>query len=114
MHKLLAIGALGLSALMAPLGSQAHVDVGVSIGVPLYGAPYYYAPGPVWRGPAVVYREVPRPYYGPRYYYGGYHDYRGRPYQRGYREGYRDGRHDGRRSPRGDWRDRDDGYRHRH
>lgn len=95
MYKILAVVTLAASALLAPLSSQAHVDVGVSIGVPFYGAPYYYAPAPVWRGPAVVYRDYPRPYWGSRYYPA-------RPYYRGYRDGYRDGRYDDRR--RGDWR----------
>jgi len=114
MLKLLAIGTLGLASMLVPFTSQAHVDVGVSIGVPFYGAPYYSAPAPVWRGPAVVYREYPRPYYynGPGYYPGAYYarPY-ARPYDRGYRQGYRDGRRDDRRDDR---RWRDDGYRHRH
>ncbi len=113
MYKLFAIASLGLAALVAPVESQARVDVGVSIGVPLYGAPHYYAPGPVWQGPTVVYRDYPRPYYAPRYYDGGYY---GRPYYRGYRDGYRDHRHDDRHDRgRGRGHDRhDDDHRHRH
>ena len=109
MYKFFAIASLGLAALVAPVESQARVDVGVSIGVPLYGAPYYYAPGPVWHGPAVVYRDYPRPYYAPRYY--------GRPYYRGYRDGYRDHRRDDRHyrgRGRGHDRHHDNGRGHRH
>jgi len=109
MYKFFAIASLGLAALVAPIESQARVDVGVSIGVPLYGAPHYYAPGPVWHGPAVVYRDYPRPYYAPRYY--------GRPYYRGYRDGYRDHRRDDRHyrgRGRGHDRHHDNGRGHRH
>jgi len=99
MHKLLALAGLGLASLLAPASAHAGVDVGIAIGVPLYGSPYYYAPGPVWHGPAVVYHDYYRPRYydAPRIYYG-------RPYYRGYRDGYRDR----------DWHDRGRGRGHDH
>lgn len=126
MYKLFAVTALGLSSLLSAPTAQAGVDVGIAIGVPFVGAPYYYGPGPVWHGPSVVYRD-----YGPRgYYHGGpryrppviyaprfhhappYRGYPGRPYARGYRDGYRDSWRDDRRG-RGhhDRRYRDDRWR---
>lgn len=116
MYKLLAVLSLGFAALFIPTESKAGVDVGIAIGVPFYGDPYYYAPGPVYYGPRVVYRDYPRPYYyGPRHH-GNY----GRPYYRGYRDGYRDHRRYDRRHDDRRGRGRgQDGYRggrgdHRH
>lgn len=69
--------------LFAAAPAMARVDVGVNIGVPIYGAPapVYVQPQPVYVQPPPVYvqpRPVyvhPRPYYGDRYYrHRHYHD----------------------------------------
>lgn len=81
--------------------AQAHVSVGIGIGVPaypVYAAPpppvYYAPPPPVYYAPPVVYAPpavvVGGGYYR-RPYWGGYHG--GYGYRGGYRGGYGGWRH---------------------
>jgi len=96
------IAGLGTAGILLSSAALAHVDVGISIGVPGFIAPppvyvappppVYVAPQPVYVAPPTVYLS-PRPayvrprvvypapvYYGPRYYGGGrghYHDHHG-------------------------------------
>ncbi|CAG2148929.1 hypothetical protein [Ralstonia mannitolilytica] len=81
MKRTLLAFVLGGAALCASTAALAHVDVGVSIGVP---APVYVAPAPVYvPPPPVVYR--PAPVYAPApVVYGGYYrdDWRERAWRR--------------------------------
>lgn len=64
----IAAGLVALSLFAAaPRAAQAHVSVGIGIGVPFFAPPVYaypyYPPAP-----PVIY--APAPYYAPAYYYG--------------------------------------------
>jgi len=51
---------LGAAALFTSSLAMAHVDVGISVGVP---APLYVAPAPVYVAPPPVYVAAPQPAY---------------------------------------------------
>ena len=103
MKRTLLAFVLGSAALCASTAALAHVDVGVSIGIP---APVYVEPAPVYAPPPVVYR--PAPVYAPApVIYGGYYgdDWRERAWRRHERREHEWREHEWREH---EWRERRD------
>ena len=83
----LILGSALLAGASVPALARDHVSFSLSLGAPVYAAPAYVAPAPVYYAPpppVVYYRPVPAPVYyappafgvsvysGPGYYYRGH------------------------------------------
>jgi hypothetical protein len=94
--RTLLIAGAALGALSSAAAAHGNVGFSVTIGVPAYGPPVYYAPPPVYYAPPpVVYYAPPRAYYPPpRVYYGPPSHYR--DHRHGHGQSFRHERRHGR------------------
>lgn len=90
MKKIIAFVVAATLGVGLTTAAEAHVSVGIDLGVPIAPAyPVYAAPPPVVYAPPppVVYAAPPPVVYAPPVVVGGYYGY-GRPYYHGYYHGY--------------------------